>query len=355
MKQELSALDIHYLVKDMQELVGARLDKIYQKGKEVFFFVFYVSGKGKRILKLDLPRLIYFVNRKSNVPQVPKGFCAFLRKYLDNVRVRGVSQKGFDRVLEFSFEKKDKYILIIELFSKGNLILCKDDYTILSPLNGIDWAKRNIRKGLKYEFPPAREIVFDMKIARFKELIKDSNKENIVKTLAIDLGLGGAYAEEVCYGVLDKTKKKVSDDEIKRLFKVFKGILVKKSSPVVYGGKKAFPFELKSFDDEGKKFDDFSSALSSVLFRVLVPFKNKVDDIIEKQEDNVVKLEKQVKENAEIGELIYNNYKVIDDILKQIKLAREKYSWKELKEKLKGHKVIKSINEGEGTIVVDVK
>jgi len=36
-------------------------------------------------------------------------------------------------------------------------------------------------------------------------------------------------------------------------------------------------------------------------------------------------------------------------------LAREKYSWKEIKEKLKGHKVIKEINEKEGIIVVDVK
>lgn len=355
MRQGLSALDIHYLVKDMQELVGARLDKIYQRGKNVFFFVFYVSGKGKRILKLDLPKFIYFVNKKDNVPQVPKGFCAFLRKYLDNVRVRGVSQKGFDRILEFSFEKKEKYILIIELFSKGNLILCKDDYNILSPLNGIDWANRRIRKGLKYEFPPLRENVFDIKISRFKELIKGSDKENIVKTLAIDLGLGGVYAEEVCYGILDKTKKEVSDGEIKKLFKVFKGILVKKSSPVVYGGKKAAPFELKSFEDEGKKFDDFSVALNSILFYFKVPFKNKVEDIIEKQEENVEKLKEQAKENSKIGELIYNNYKVIDDILKQINLARKKYSWKELKEKLKGHKVIKEINEKEGTIVVDVK
>ena len=80
----------------------------------------------------------------------------------------------------------------------------------------------------------------------------------------------------------------------------------------------------------------------------------KVRSMIEIQEKSVKNLQKTGSESTEAGEFIYNNYQFIDDILKELRKAREKYSWKEIKEKLKDHKVIKEIREKEGKIVVEI-
>lgn len=288
------------------------------------------------------------------MPQTPMGYCAFLRKYLDNARVREVKQKGFERIIEFVFEKKEKFVLLVEMFSSGNMILCKENYTMLSPLEGQDWRCRSIRKGLKYEFPPEREDIFKLNLVRFKEIIAGSERDNIVKTLAVDFGLGGVYAEEVCFEVIEKGKKEVGDSEIKKLFKSLDGLLSRKLKPVVYKGRRAFPFELKSFEGDFKEFESFSGALDYVNFEKKVAFKDKVDVIIEKQEQNLGVLEKEIEENGKIGDLIYNNYVLVADVLKQIDSARKELGWKEVKEKLKGHKVVKEIDEAEGKVVIDI-
>ena len=131
-------------------------------------------------------------------------------------------------------------------------------------------------------------------------------------------------------------------------------MLKKKAKPVVYSGKKAAPFKLKSFEGEIKEFDSYCSALDSLNFREYVDVKTKIEIMIEKQEKNIKKLEKDIEENTQIGELMYNKYQLIEEILKQINLARKKYSWKEIKEKLKGHKIIREINEKESKIVIEI-
>ena len=54
------------------------------------------------------------------------------------------------------------------------------------------------------------------------------------------------------------------------------------------------------------------------------------------------------------GELIYQNYQLIKEILDELNKASKKYSWKEIKEKLKGHKVIKEVNEKERKVIIEV-
>ena len=353
MKSELSSLDLKYIVKELQILVGSRVDKIHQINKRKFFFRFYVTNQGKKVLKVLLPGLFYLTEGGINPPSKPMGYCAFLRKYLDNSRVRVIKQKGYERIIEIVFEKKEKYILVIELFSGGNLILCKEDYTIISPLEGQDWSSRSIRKGLKYEFPPAREDVSKITFESFKKLIEGSNKDSIVKTLAIDFGLGGVCAEEICFGIIEKDKES-NKTKIKELFESFKSLLKKKAKPVVYSGKKAAPFKLKSFEGEIKEFDSYCSALDSLNFREYVDVKTKMEIMIEKQEKSLKKLEKEIEENTKIGELMYNKYQLIEGVLSQINFARKKHSWKEIKDKLKGHKVVKEINEKEGKIVIEI-
>ena len=292
----------------------------------------------------------------------PMGFCTFLRKHLSNAWVKDVRQKGFDRILEIEFEKNvyvdnvaipKKFILVLELFNPGNMILCKDDYTILSPLAGKDWSNRSIRKGLKYEFPPEMTDVFSLDYEGFKDLIQGTDKENIVKTLAMDLGLGGVYAEEVCFSIVKKDNNCVNEGEIKKLFESFSELINRKAKAVVYGGKKGFPFELKSFDGEFKGYDTFSAVIDNLIIERVEKFKNKYTNIIEKQTENVEKIKVQIEENTEKGNAIYNNYIDIKKLLKDVDELR-KAGWDGVKEKYKDHKHIKEINSQDGKIVIDI-
>ena len=61
------------------------------------------------------------------------------------------------------------------------------------------------------------------------------------------------------------------------------------------------------------------------------------------------------EEESKKAELIYNNYQLVNEILSEIKKARDKYSWSEIKEKLKGHKIIKEVDAKEKKIVVELE
>ena len=107
MKTSLASLEVHYLVKEFQFLVGGRVDNIYNPQKEEFILQFFVSGKGKHIVKMISGKLIYLASVKSPA-QEPSGFCMFLRKHLGNSRLSSIKQLESERIVEFVFEKDQK-------------------------------------------------------------------------------------------------------------------------------------------------------------------------------------------------------------------------------------------------------
>ena len=82
--------------------------------------------------------------------------------------------------------------------------------------------------------------------------------------------------------------------------------------------------------------------------------EDKTSLIIKKQEDRLKALEKSVKENQRKGELIYENYQEIKQLLDNINSDRKKMSWDELKKKYKNNKLLKEIDEKTGKIMVDL-
>jgi predicted ribosome quality control (RQC) complex YloA/Tae2 family protein len=368
MKSELSALDIYYLRKEWDLLINAKIDKIYLD-KNILVLQFHVPRIGRKILKIILPDFIFLTEYKKSYDH-PNKLCMTLRKYLNNSRLRAIEQNNFERILEFIFETgQGKFILIIELFSKGNIILCKEDYSIITAYEFQKWSQRTIRGGLKYEYPEKKFNILKIDLKEFKKIIKTSNKESIVKTLAIDLGLGGAYAEEVCLlAGIDKDKKKVDENEIKIIYNKIQKILNKKISPRNYTKKDITPFELKQYENiEKQEFKTFNNALDKYLTNTIkkketkkVESKHekqrkKLERIIKQQQDRIQGLEKSADLNKKKAELIYKNYTTIQNILKNFEKAREKYSWKEIKKELEDHKIIKKMDEKEKTITIELK
>ena len=52
--------------------------------------------------------------------------------------------------------------------------------------------------------------------------------------------------------------------------------------------------------------------------------------------------------------MLYKNYKLIKEILEELKEISKKHSWKEIKEKLKGHKLIKEVIPKEKSVVIEL-
>ena len=363
----LSSVDIHYLVSELHFLVGAKIDKIYHPEKKELLLQFHITGTGKKILKIT-DKTIYLAQTKEEGKE-PTSFCMFLRKHLDNSRLKEISQIEPERIVRLVFETKEgTRNLIAELFGGGNFIVCDEKETIISALEFHKFKDRDINKGVAYSYPKKEIDIFNIKQSSIEKAVKNTGKESMVAFLAVDIGLGGVYSEEVCIlAKIDKNKgpKNLKDEEMRELATAIKKITKSKiEAEILYEGeiiKAAAPFPLEIYSKNNKKpFSSFSEAVEFFLSneQPKEPKQDKgierIKKIIEKQKEQIAELSKEEDENRKKAELIYNNYPLIDEILREINKAKEKYSWEEIKEKLKGHKIIKEIDLKDKKIVVEI-
>ena len=367
MKTQLSSLELHYIVKELQMLINGRIDNIYQPDKKELILQFHIPNLGKKMLKIIVPNLIFLASVRD-FTETPPGFCMFLRKYLSNARVRHIRQLESERIVEVMFEAKEsKYYLIFELFSKGNIVMCKEDYTIFNLIEQQSWKDREVKKGVKYQYPRKGYNLFELKLDDLRQVISNSTRDSIVKTLAIDLGLGGIYAEEsLLLSNIDKTKSKLDDSELKNLYDSIKSLVNMKIEPKLIKDKDTLvdivPFDLVYYKGLSKEpRNTYNEALDELSALKLddntIRFNKKLESlkiIIADQETTIKKYEEEQKLNNQKGQLIYEKYQLMSKILAELKKAREKLSWQEIKEKLKGHNIIKEVNEKEGKVVVEV-
>jgi len=334
MEYQLSGVDLYFLTQEFQELVSGKIDKIYQIDKKELLFNFHVPGIGKKSLRIKVPDFIYLTLKRPKTPETPPGFCMFLRKRLGNSRLREVSQIGLERILKLVFETKDsKYILFIELFSKGNMVLCDMDMNIIQPLEWQKWKDRMIKTKGVYKLPEARINPLDVDPELLKKLLENTKKDKLVTFLAIEFGLGGKYAEVICDG-FDKNQKPAKADASK-LDKAIK------------------KFFKQSKEGINKEIDD----MIDVEEAVDTPKENKKVDkqliIIQNQEEHIKKLELDIEKYNKMGEVVYSNYQELTTILNQFNEARKEMSIKEIKKNVKNKKILE-INEKEKTIVFEL-
>ena len=124
MKDSMSSVDVAAIVTELQELVGARLVKAYQPGKEEIRLKLHQKDKGSLDLIIEAGRRIHLTKYKRPSPRMPSNFSMYIRKHLSGGRIAQIRQLDFDRIVELTIERWDKRTrLIAELLPRGNIVL----------------------------------------------------------------------------------------------------------------------------------------------------------------------------------------------------------------------------------------
>jgi len=380
MKQEMSSVDVAALVKELHpRLLDSKITKIYQHSPDEIRIGLHIFKEGRTNLIIEAGKRFHLTKHPETAVKLPQSFPMLLRKHLTGGRITDVVQYDFDRIIILHIQRGvDKTMLLIELFSRGNIVLLDSEKRIILPLKSISFRDRKVRGGEQYELPAAQLSPITTTAEELKEIFTHSDSD-IVRTMATKMNMGGQYAEEVCLhaGIEKSTPARDLIDTTpiqNALAEVFKPLSTElKPHIITKNGAKidVLPFSLSQNETNEKiYFPTFNEALDEY-FSSEAKKKNEAVKEAETKKDEKTglyeyRLQKQVlalskfrEEEQKLvhkGELIYAHYQTCDGVLKAINNARDKgYSWDDIKNILKSSempeaKLIKSINPGKGLI-----
>ncbi|MHC1605713.1 MAG: ribosome rescue protein RqcH [Candidatus Methanofastidiosia archaeon] len=364
-----SSFDVFAIVNEIKhdfDLMGMKVDKIYKIGDEVRI---KLRGKGRKDLILKPGSAIYLTRYPKKAPLRPSGFAMQLRKYLSGLRILDIEQIDFDRIVKIKFglfgeENIVKFYLILELFGHGNLILTDENLNIIGILQSRTWSTRSLKTRERYAPPPQMKSPFDVDVS---ELI--DNKVEIVKNLATRMNIGGLYAEEICIlAGIDKNDKNPDPAKVEQGIK--KLVNLPKKPAIV--ANSIVPFELEVH--KGKKRQEFKTLNDAAdelygktelekIVAVDVTKKKKtmekLERIRESQKRTLEKYEKKQEISQRKGNLLFENYLLISELLNTFYTAVKKIGWSKVNEKIKDAdaritKIIKKIDENTGKITIQL-
>lgn len=359
-KKSISSLELAALVNELQFLVNGKVSQIYHQEKNQLLLQLHAPGKGKQLLKI-IPGKLLCLTALKNAPLRPSGFCMQLRKYINNSIIRNLYQKNSERAVILELEKEQKYFLIIELFSKGNIILTDDLFVIITALEHQQWKDRIIKPKEKYIFPPLEVNWKELTEKQLQDILKKSEKRNLATSLATEVGLGGLYAEEVCkINNINFTKEpaEITAKEIKAIAATIKDLLKKVQHPrgLVYE-KEITPFPLVDQKPlrETATYNEAIDALNPL--EIPSPHETKIKTLqrtSEGQKESIAALEESIALNARKGELMYENYAPLQKMLDIVKELKKTKSWEEVAQELRKEKKIRNVDLKNKKIVIDL-
>lgn len=363
----MSNVDIHRMINELnKELVNTRIDKAYQPATDTIRIKLRKAGEGRKDLVIQAGVRIHLTNYPQPNPTIPPNFPMLLRKHLSGGSITSIKQHNFDRIIEINVQKKENYTIIVELFSKGNIILLDKDKNIISPLKHKKWHDRKITAHEEYKYPPEKGInINDCSFDDLKSIIMESDRD-ITRTIATN-GLGGLYAEEIIsYTNINKEKlaKDLTDDEISTLNDAIKELFNKienNPQPQIIldkedntKNKDLVPISLNKYKEfPSQTFDTFNKAADKFYSKKIVnDIKNQEENLwakrigkfekrLKMQEETLAGFYKTIEDTQHKGDTIYAHYNEIQQILDVIHDARKNYSWKEI-----GSIIKKSKKEG---------
>jgi predicted ribosome quality control (RQC) complex YloA/Tae2 family protein len=346
MERGLASFDIYVIVSELQDMIGGYIDKVIQSSRdEIILKIKNPQTNEKESLYIRNNELICRTKKQFNALLKPPSFTLTLRKHILNGRIQAITQHEFDRIVTITITKKEEsFNLVVELFKNGNIILVNSDGVIIHSLITQRWAARTIKTHEVYQPPPSQKNPFTLDFETFQVLLKNS-KQDLVRTLAVTLNLGGLYAEELCTRAhIDKNSdaKTLDQPTMERLYatlvsflelfnnKDFHPVYVKEGQEIV--GLLPFPFE-SYHDKELVPVEKYSESLDAFIQKKITKNDKKRDDHqkhieklqrqLQQQEQSIAEFNNQMKHKQHEGDVIYLHLNecqtILDDIGRVLK------------------------------------
>lgn len=152
-----------YAVKnELQELIGGRVEKIYQPSREEI--IISIRKKKLYISANAGSARVHLTQKQPDNPQVPPMFCMLLRKRIGNGRLTAIRQDGLERILFLDFECVNELgdmvtiILACEIMGHcSNLIIIDQNGRIIDSIKRVDSdmsRERMVLPAMNYTLPP---------------------------------------------------------------------------------------------------------------------------------------------------------------------------------------------------------
>ncbi|MFC7079768.1 ribosome rescue protein RqcH [Halorussus caseinilyticus] len=364
-KRELSSIDLAAVVAELGAYEGAKLDKAYLYDDDLLRLKMRDFDRGRVELIVEVGELKRaHVSAPENVPDAPgrpPNFAMMLRNRLSGADFAGVEQYGFDRILQFHFERGDEDTTIVaELFGQGNVAVLDENREVVDSLDTVRLKSRTVAPGSQYEFPDERvnplEIDYEVLVAHMEESDTD-----LVRTLATQLNFGGLYAEEVCARAGVEKGKAIADadeEDYEAIFDAIERLAEPVRSgefdPRVYREDDRLvdvtPLPLEEYADlDAEAFDTFNEAVDFYYANLDLEgddadsggvgdqrpdFEAEIEKqkrIIEQQEQAIEGFEKEAEQVRQKAERLYGHYGLADEILTTVRTALDEgTSWEEI-------------------------
>ncbi len=228
-----------------QNLIGSKIDKIYQQEKDEILIHLRKLGRNYKLLisaSSNNPRLYLTESSKQN-PSSPPMFCMLMRKHLVGGVITNIKQYELDRIISIDIKSMDEMgelstkHLIVEIMGKYSNIILVDEAknVIIDSIKRVSADMSRVRQvlpGLKYDFPSSGNKInpIDITLDTFLEKINNDKKSiPIFKFFYTNfIGLSPLISREICYrSSIDerKTLEYLDNDEKEKLFNIFNNLM----------------------------------------------------------------------------------------------------------------------------------
>ena len=282
---ELSGIELHYLVNKISSKITSS------------YYVSNISSitKNSILLKLHHPtesdiNLIVstkgiWITSKKYKQMEENQLLSILSREIERAKINSVSQPGSERIFFLHFINKDnkERKLVIEIFGKGNIIVCDESMKILWILNPVEVRHRILKTGLEYVLPPNRgEDVFQVTLEGMKKS-RQTQPENtdLVRWLSKCTSLPRKYVEEILLhsGISTKYANNLSDNDVQIIYDNTKEITSKvidetNHEPSIIVDKLGLAIDaspiVMSGDSNAKKVESYMDGIDQVLSNEII-------------------------------------------------------------------------------------
>ncbi len=347
MKKAMSNVDVAAMVEELRDrLLGGFVGKAYQQSADKIWLTVQSPKEGRLDLLMEAGKRLHITHKERPASKTPPQFPTMLRSHLSGGRIVDISQHDFDRVVEIAVERGGGLnYLIVELFPKGSMVLLDDSRKILTMLRKMIYRGQKMAAGEMYLSHPGQQDPRTISVQSLSRILEASGQD-LIRTIVRSLNMGGTYGEEVCLRAevnKNKPAATVLPEDAERIGNALKEVFADQTLDphiVLEDGKPqdVLPRPLKIYEHmEQRRYATFSDALDDFFVEIEeeAPKESPLDRRIEIQRKAIWEFESKERELTSKGELVYQRYGEIEQLLKVVNDARSRgFTYRQIWDKI---------------------